>query len=62
MYTPEELLHSHQNQATFNFNNLPSHENYFACLFLEFLLWQAANPNQKKLPDPQQIPLENKVK
>jgi hypothetical protein len=21
MYTPEELLHSHQNQATFNFNN-----------------------------------------
>jgi hypothetical protein len=47
MYTPEELLHSHQNQATFNFNNLPSHENYFACLFLGLLLWQAVNPNQK---------------
>jgi hypothetical protein len=50
-----------QNQATFNFNNLPSHENYFACLFLGFLLWQAANPNQRNSRDPQQIPLENKV-
>jgi hypothetical protein len=35
-------------------------KNYFACLFLGFLLWQAVNPNQKN-QDPQQIPLENKV-
>jgi hypothetical protein len=32
----KSCCNSHQNQATFNFNNLPSHENYFACLFLEF--------------------------
>jgi hypothetical protein len=29
MYTPEELLKFTQNQATFNFNNLPSHEKLF---------------------------------
>jgi hypothetical protein len=58
----KSCCNSHQNQATFNFNNLPSHENYFACLFLEFLLWQAANPNQKKLPQQTRSkPLENKV-
>jgi hypothetical protein len=28
----------------------------------DFLLWQAANPNQRNsATDPQQIPLENKV-
>jgi hypothetical protein len=38
MYTPEELLHSHQNQATFNFNNLPSHENYSPVCSSDFVM------------------------
>jgi hypothetical protein len=49
MYTPEELLQFTPKPSYIQFQYLPSHENYFACLFLEFLLWHA-NPNQKKLP------------
>jgi hypothetical protein len=54
MYTPEELLHT-QNQATFNFNNLPSHENYFACLFLGLLVMAGCQSKSKK-PQPPQYP------
>jgi hypothetical protein len=60
MYTPEELLHSHQNQATFNFNNLPSHEKLFRLSVPRTLLWQAVNPNQRNSRSGPAT-LENKV-
>jgi hypothetical protein len=59
----KSCCNSHQNQATFNFNNLPSHEKYFACLFLGLLVMAGCQSKSKETPvaDPQQIPLENKV-
>jgi hypothetical protein len=62
MYTPEELCNSHQNQATFNFNNLPSHENYFACLCSsDFLLAGCQSKSKLHSQQTQQITSENKV-
>jgi hypothetical protein len=48
MYT-QELLKFTQNQATFNFNNLPYNENYFACLILGLVILAGCQSKQRKL-------------
>jgi SNF family Na+-dependent transporter len=47
MYTPEELLQFTPKPSYFN--NLPSHENYFACLFLGLLVMAGCQSKSKKL-------------
>jgi hypothetical protein len=61
MYTP--CCNSHQNQATFNFNNLPSHEKLFRLSVPRTSCYGRLPIQIKETPaaDPQQIPLENKV-
>jgi hypothetical protein len=57
----KSCCNSHQNQATFNFNNLPSHEKLFR-LSVPRTSCYGRLPIQIKTPQQtQQIPLENKV-
>jgi hypothetical protein len=58
----KSCCNSHQNQATFNFNNLPSHEKLFRLSVPRILVMAGCQSKSKETPatDPQQI-LENKV-
>jgi hypothetical protein len=60
MYTPEELQFTPK-QATFNFNNLPSHEKLFRLSVPRILVGRLNQIKETPATDPQQIPLENKV-
>jgi hypothetical protein len=58
-----KLLQFTPNQATFNFNNLPSHEKLFRLSVPRTSCYGRLSIQIKETPiaDPQQIPLENKV-